>query len=125
MAAKKSAKGVNKSEFIRGVLSENAAAKPADVVAAWKDAGHREDLNPTLYYQVKRSMGLSKGRRRKKGRKAAVMVGAPAATNGSGSGYLDIERSLDQLIGQAAELRDNKLTEALRGARRLASTKLV
>ena len=126
MAAKKRASsGVNKSAFIRDILTKNNEAKPADVNAAWAGAGHKEKLNQTLYYQVKKSLGLSSGRRKKRGRKPKVAGAAPVMRTDSSAGYLSIENSLDGLIIEAQQMRDSKLAEALRTARRVVSSKLL
>ena len=142
MAKRKSADGPNKSEFIREQLKADPSMKPPAVAEAWTAAGHPGVLTPTLYYQVKRSMGLSKSRKKRRGGKRAAAVEmadvveapapkAPKATKATvvvteavGS-YLEIEAALDSLVGKSESLRDGKLSEALRAARRHASTKLV
>ena len=62
MAGTRPAGQINKVQFIREVLRKNPRAKPADVEKAWRAAGHEAHLNQTLYYQVKKSMGLAKKR---------------------------------------------------------------
>jgi hypothetical protein len=69
---------------------------------------------------------LSKGRKRR-GRKAGRPKGGAAAA-GAGNNetkYLKIEQVLERLVTDAENLRDHKLAESLRTARRLASAKLV
>lgn len=132
MAAKKrSSGGTNRSEFIRNILNENPQATASDVADAWTAAGHKEELNKTLYYQTRRTMGLStpRGGSKKRGRKpkavkAAESTPAPAATNGS-TDYLAIEKQIDSLVAQADSIGDSKLAEVLRQARRRVSAKLV
>lgn len=111
----------NKSLFIRGVLESNSKATAAEVAEAWKKAGNSGTVIPTLYYQVKRKMGLGRKGRRGRPRKGAA---APAAATGANH-YLSIEQKLDALIAQAMEARDGKLAEGLRAARRIASSHLV
>jgi hypothetical protein len=128
MAAKKRAGGPNRSAFIRDQLNANPGAKLGDVQEAWSSAGNSGEITGTLYYQVKKSMGLSNRRKKKKGRAAAAPTGSPSIsveTSNSAEGYLAIEKSLDKLIAQAGELGDTKLTEELRVARRRASARLV
>lgn len=126
MAAKKD--GPNKSAFIRDLLTKNPKITVKEVAAAWVGGGNKDELNPTLYYQVKKSMGIkSKGRRgRGPGRppKSATAAIADAGSSKS-DGYIAIESALDRLIRDAESLRDNSLVEKLRAARRQVSAKLV
>lgn len=134
---KKASEGTNKSEFIRNILNENPNASAKDVLDAWEAAGETEKLNPTLYYQVRRTQGLAKrrgggGRRRKKAARATASATATPTTsaasvgqNGSGADYLSIEKQIDKLVLQAESLGDSKLADELRQARRRVSSKLV
>lgn len=120
MARKKRGEGPNKSEFIRGILNQNSGAKLGDVNEAWKAAGHSGLITPTLYYQVKSKLGLTKGRKRRRRRVATESKGPSPA-----DAYLAIERELDHLVAKAAGLGDQRLAEAIRTARRRASSKLI
>lgn len=119
----------SRSDFIRKFLSSNPSGKLPDVNEAWKKSGQSGEITATLFYQVKSKSGHSKKRRggRRRGRPpravaAATSSSAPAA---GGSGYAMIERTLDQLVFAADKMKDTKLTELLRDARRHASAKLV
>lgn len=128
MAAKKRGGGPNRSAFIRDQLTENPSAKLNDVNEAWTSQGNSGEITGTLYYQVKKSMGLSKGRKKRRGRAVAAPMAnhSESAKLSSGAeGYLAIEKTLDKLIAQAGELGDSKLSDELRAARRRASAKLV
>lgn len=48
MAAKKT--GNNRSAFIREQFEKNPQASVKDIAAAWKAAGNKDDLSPTLIY---------------------------------------------------------------------------
>ena len=122
MAAKKKRTG-EASAFIRSYLTQNPQATGKEVAQAWKQAGHKSSFSQSMIYQLRSKMGLSSGRkkRRKKAVSAAV---APVAVD-TGSELLAIEKSLDSLIVQAETLKDSKLAEALRVARRRVGAKLV
>jgi hypothetical protein len=83
---------------------------------AWEAAGHAAKLNSTLYYQAKRRMGVASDQTK------ARRTGSD--TQG-GNGYLAIERSLDQVIAQAASLGSRALAEDLRQARRKVAAAMV
>lgn len=133
MAGRKRSAGTNKSEFIRNVLEKNPEASAKDVQTAWTEAGETEELNPTLYYQIRQKLGLSRGRGRRRGgrkRKAeagATPVAARAVTaNGSSNDdYLALESQIDKLVAQAEAIGDSKLASDLRQARRRVSAKLL
>ena len=122
MAARKKSGGPNKSAFIRGVLEKNKGATAKDAQEAWKAAGNKDKLNPSLFYNLKGKM--SSGGKKKKRRGRPPKAAASETSSGSNV-YLSIEKSLDGLIAKAEEARDGKLAEALRSARRRASAKLV
>jgi hypothetical protein len=126
MAAKK---GVpNMSAFIREVLTGNNDASMDDVNSAWSGAGNRSTLNPALYYQMRSKLGLGGKRKKKKKKKKArsrAEVSAGGEATDSKQTYLKIEQQLDGLIHEAGELKDGRLAEALRDARRKASAKLL
>lgn len=124
---KKRGDGPTRSDFIRDQLKANPNVSAKDVQDAWAKAGHKPALKTTLFYLIKGKLGLSKrrkgkGRRGRRRAEAAVVAQAAASPNGS---YLDIERALDKLIHQADEIGDRKLADALRQARRRASTALI
>lgn len=118
----------NKSQFIRDLLRDNARTKPADASAAWASAGHGGEIKPTLFYIVR---GRMKKRRRKGGRRAKAkgVVAAPqapvVAATDTAKSYLSLERAIEGLVGQAEGIKDARLVEALRNARRMASAKLI
>ena len=128
MAAKKRAGGPNRSAFIREQLNADPGAKLGDVKEAWSAAGNPGEITGTLYYQVKKTMGLSNRRKKKKGRASEAPVGGSSVSvepSSTSETYLAIEKSLDKLIAQAGEIGDARLSEELRVARRRASAKLV
>lgn len=120
--------GTNRSAFIREQFEKTPKASVKDIVATWKAAGNKEDLSPTLVYQVKKRLGMKSGKRgRPPGRKATA---APIGTSGLAisskeAGYAALEAALDGLVDKALMLGDKGLVEALRAARRHASAKLV
>ena len=123
MAAKKKARSGAASAFIRDALTANPKVSAKEVEQAWKKAGNRANFSGSLYYQIKGKMGLSS--RKKKRRKKAAAAEATLAAADPGAEFLAIEKSLDALISKAEELKDTRLAEALRMARRRAGAKLV
>lgn len=117
--------GPNRSEFIREILTANPQTSAREVQEKWTASGNKDKLNPTLFYLVKSKLGLTSGVRggRRAGRPSAA-AGRMGRT-GQNGGYLEIEQALDRLISQAEGLRDNKLADDLRQARRRASTALI
>jgi hypothetical protein len=110
------------------MLKANPDVSAREVQAAWKEAGNRDPLNPTLYYQVRTNMGLARprGRRGRPPRRAAAAAKTTSANVPElNSGYLSIEQALDRLISQAEDMNDSRLAAELRAARRRASAKLV
>lgn len=133
MAAKKRADGPNRSAFIRDKLNEDPNTKLEAITEAWVNEGNEGEITPTLYYQIRKQMGLSNRRRKKRGRPAGT-AGRPrrraaettaVAASGGDNVYDEIESTLDELIRRALELGDRKLSDDLRMARRRASAKLV
>lgn len=131
MAKSRNTDGVNKSQFIRDVLTENRKATIHDINKAWNEAGNEGELNPTLYYQAKGRMGLAKGRRGRPPREAvetaagAARVAKESAVADDGTTFLAIELELDKLIAKADGLGDSKLADSLRTARRRVAAKLI
>lgn len=125
MAAKKTS--TNRSAFIREQIEKTPTASVKDVVAAWKAAGNKDDLSPTLVYQVKRRLGMKSGKRgRPPGRKAtaASIATSGLAVSSKEAGDAALEAALDGLVHKAIMVGDKGLAEALRTARRHASAKL-
>jgi hypothetical protein len=60
------AKGPNKSSFLRDVFTRNPSANYADVTQAWEKAGNPGTVSETLVYKVRSEMNLTGGRRAKK-----------------------------------------------------------
>jgi hypothetical protein len=113
---KRKRRGPNRSAFIREYLERSPSASAREVADAWTGAKHRGKLSPTLYYQIRRRMGVSGGKGKRRGR-----PGKAAAAGG----YLGIEQQLDQLIALAHGQGDTELSEALRTARRHVSAKIL
>lgn len=112
--------GPNRSEFIRNQLKANKKVKHKEVVEAWKKAGHDGEIKATLYYLVKSKM---KGKRGPKREDASSQE--PADANSKDTVLLDMEKQLDKLIVAASLMRDSKLADDLRIARRRVSALLV
>ena len=122
--AKKKVVRSGAAAFIRDFLGQNPEASGKEVEAAWKKAGHKAPFHQSMVYKIKSDLGLSSKRRKKRRKKAVAVEAAPIAAD-PGAEFLAIEKALDSLIGKAEELKDSKLAEALRVARRRAGTKLV
>jgi hypothetical protein len=117
----------NRSEFIREQLQANRGASFRDVQAAWAAAGHKSEIKTSLYYNIKRKAAeggaiVVKGRRGRPPRAASVAAAPVAAAGGN---YGKIEEALDALLVEAMGLRNHKLVEAIRAARRIASAQLI
>jgi hypothetical protein len=128
MAKKRSRSGPNQSEFIRELFKQNPQTKLGDAKKAWSDAGHKGSIGNSLFYVVKRKMGLTEaapeGRRR--GRppgkgKVAISTGS----RGSSRGYEAVEDRLDEVIHLLRELGDTEIVNELRFARRKIAARLV
>lgn len=117
MASKKESTVPSRSQFIRDYIQNNPIGKFEDIVDAWVEAGYPKDKMPTktLYYQVK----PRKGKKRKK------TVKDDATVQTTDNSYLKFEKALEQLVQEAESMSDKKLAEAIRQARRVASSKLV
>ncbi|QDU64504.1 hypothetical protein Pan216_53940 [Planctomycetes bacterium Pan216] len=135
MAGKKTG-GPNKSAFARDFLKKKPDASVKDVQAAWNTDGNKDELNPTLVYQMKSKLGLARGRGRRKKKKASAKAspvsatpavarrGRPLGDDRAGS-YEAIETQLDRLVAEAEALGDRSLASELRSARRYCSAKLI
>lgn len=123
----------NRSEYIRKNLLENPDLSASQLTAQWNEEGFSGELTPSLFYQVKRRMGLSTKRGSSKpsttARKTRVLPRKTNKTSNTStdrqSEYSRIERTLDSLIGDADQIKDTALATALRQARRVASAALV
>src|SRR5215204_7208547 len=102
MAKKRGRGGPNQSAFIRELFKQNPKTKLGDAKKAWSDAGHKGAIGNSLFYVVKRKMGLTEavpGARRRgrppgsKGKTAAVF-----SMRGKASGYEAVEDRLDEVI---------------------------
>jgi len=133
MARRRGRGGPNQSEFIRELFKANPQAKLGDAKKAWSDAGHKGEIGNSLFYVVKRKLGLtttaSGGRRR--GRPPGSRNKAPAAagarTSGrasSAAGYEAVEDRLDDVIRLLWDLGDHDLVAEFRIARRKIAAKL-
>lgn len=121
----------NRSEYIRKNLLENPDLGPAELNNLWQQEGFPGELRPALYYQVKRRMKLSSER---PARRSSRGPGRPRKASSTTTRtlfserqtqYVNIEKALDELIQQAEQLNDNKLSGVLRQARRQVSVALV
>jgi hypothetical protein len=115
----------SRSGFIRDQLRENAKLSLKEIIEAWRAQGNTGTITPTLFYQVRSKLGLARGVRRRRRRQAPVAAEAAARPQPDKSDYLSIEATLDHLVAQAVAMKDNRLAEALRGARRAASARLL
>jgi hypothetical protein len=128
MAKKKAsrAEGPNQSAFIREVFKTNPNAKLGDAKKAWTDAGHKGEIGNSLFYVVKRKIGMTKptasGKRR--GRPPGSTNKPKAAARGNASGYEAVEDRLDEVILMLWELGDQQLASEFRVARRKIAAKL-
>ena len=122
--AKKKVVRSGAAAFIRDFLGQNPQATGKEIEEAWKKAGNKAPFHQSMVYKIKGDLGLSSKRRKKRPKKAVATEAVPAAAD-LGAQFLAIEKSLDSLIAKAEELKDAKLAEALRAARRRAGAKLV
>jgi len=122
--------GPIRSEFIRELFKQNPNAKLGDAKKAWADSGNKGELGNSLFYVVKRQLGLTSatpGRRR--GRppgsknKPKNQSGA-GPSRGAASGYEAVEDRLDEVIWMLRELGDHDLVNEFRTARRRIAAKL-
>ena len=139
-------KGTNKSEFIREQLQRNPEITAKAVVEAWESSGNEGSLSETLYYNVKKALGLAGGGggsrwatpraqgrmkktpkavRRGRGRPRSTDA-APATTttatrsSAQGRSFDELEAMIDDMIFQLkAHGGQPDVEEALRQARRL------
>lgn len=127
MAAKRRGDEPSRSGFIRDQLGKNPKLSLKELIQAWKDGGNTGTITPTLFYQVRSKLGLAQGvrRRRRKRRGAAAAAADTGRAQPDKSDYVSIEATLDHLVAQAVAMKDNRLAEALRGARRAASARLL
>lgn len=103
---------INRSEFIRDILSKNKKAKYKDVVSAWQKAEYPAEQMPSssLYYLVKPKSKKSKKTVKNDNKKDQ---------------YISIEKQLDTICILANELKDTNVVEEIRKVRRLASKKIL
>lgn len=104
----------NKTEFIRTQFSINPLTTVKEMLQKWREVSD-EELNPTLYYVVKQSLGM------RPGKPVNVAAPAPAVENP----YLAMERSLDELSERAAQLNDVELSRTFRLCRHHCSLQLL
>ena len=123
--AKKKVVRSGATAFVRDFLGQNPEASGKEVEAAWKKAGHKAPFHQSMVYKIKGDLGLSSKRRKKRRKKAVAAEAAPVAAADPGAEFLAIEKALDSLIAKAEGLKDAKLAEALRAARRRVGAKLV
>ena len=125
--------GPNQSEFIRDLFKQNSETKLGDAKKAWADAGHKGEIGNSLFYVVKRKLGLTPatpgGRRRGRppGSRNRVQPGAPpraAGRGGSSASYEAVEDRLDEVIRMLWDLGDLDLVNEFRVARRRIAAKL-
>jgi hypothetical protein len=124
--------GPNQSEFIRELFKQNPETRLGDAKKAWSDAGHKGEIGNSLFYVVKRKLGLTPpaaGRRRGRppGSKNRTEASAPRGLigrRGSASGYEVVEDRLDEVIRLLWELGDHDLVSEFRVARRKIAAKL-
>jgi hypothetical protein len=128
MAKRRGRGGPNQSEFIRELFKQNPNAKLGDAKKAWADAGHKGAIGNSLFYVVKRKMGLTTaapgGRRRGRppgSKKAAAVSAGPRKSRG----YEAVEDRLDEVIHLLRELGDMELVNEFRMARRRIAARLV
>ena len=125
MAKKKKVVRSGATAFVRDFLGQNPQATGKEIEAAWRKAGHKAPFHQSMVYKIKGDLGLSSKRRKKRRKKAVAVEAAPAAAADPNVQFLAIEKSLDALIAKAEGLKDARLAEALRAARRRAGAKLV
>ena len=119
--ARKPAEGeISRSQFIRDMIKKNPKVKCKAVIDAWQELGHKEPIKPTLFYLTKSNMKRKGG-----GARRADAGVADDQPNDTKTAFLDIESSLDRLIAKANEIRDARLADDLRVARRRISARLV
>ena len=124
--------GPNQSEFIREQFKQNPQTRLGDAKKAWTDAGHKGEIGNSLFYVVKRKIGLTSpapGRRRGRppGSKNKTGIAAGRATgvrSTASSGYEAVEDRLDEVIRMLWELGDYDLVNEFRTARRRIAAKL-
>lgn len=117
---------VNRSGFIRDYLGEHPQASLKEVVEAWKGSGQKDDLNPTLYYQMKNQLKLGGGKRTStSGSSSSAAPSWSKSSKSSGGDYLELEQALDGLIDMARRLDNDRLVDQLRHARRIASAQIL
>ena len=122
--AKKKVVRSGATAFVRDFLGQNPQATGKEVETAWRKAGHKAPFHQSMVYKIKGDLGLTSKRRKKRRKKAVAAETAPVAAD-PGVEFLAIEKALDSLISKAEGLKDAKLAEALRVARRRVSAKLV
>lgn len=128
MAKKRGRGGPNQSEFIRELFKQNPQTKLGDAKKAWADAGHKGAIGNSLFYVVKRKMGLTTvapgGRRRGRppgSKKGAATSAAPRKSRG----YEAVEDRLDEVIRLLWDLGDTEAVNELRMVRRRIAARLI
>lgn len=106
----------SRSQFIRDKLAENRRVKYQEVAAAWAATGHPGEIKSTLFYLVKSKSKKGKGRR---------AVDSADETSPREMILASMEKTLDRLMADAISLKDAKLMDELRIARRRVSAMLV
>lgn len=123
--AKKRSNGVNQSQFMRELLASNPNAVPADAKKAWSAAGNKGMLTGSLYYIIKKKLGLTSPSARKRGRpvvhKSHSGSLAPAV---SAKGYEEVEHKIDEVVHLLWELGDHDLAGEFRTVRRKVAARL-
>ena len=129
MAKRRRRSGPNQSEFIRELFKQNPQTKLGDAKKAWSDAGHKGAIGNSLFYVVKRKMGLTTatpgGRRRGRPPGSGSKQAAVSAVRGKARGYEAVEDRLDEVIRLLWDLGDHELVNEFRLARRRIAARLV
>lgn len=141
-------RSASKSDFVRDQIQKNSAITAREVLDAWTASGNEGTLSETLFYNVKKALGLagtarpstaggggpsSKGRTRmkktpKSGRTrparsiGQASAGAPAGSRSDQRGrtFDELESKIDDMIFQLKTIGGHPdVEEALRKARRL------
>lgn len=101
----------NKTQFIREQFLADPGTTLQEMLSRWRQFSS-EELNPTLYYQVKKTLQIHN---------RGAMAPKPAVENP----YFALERSLDELSERAAELSDVELCRTFRLCRHHCSLQLL
>lgn len=120
---------LNKSEFARELLEKDPNTTAGEAAKVWIRKGHAKDEESLKKF--KQSFNNYKTIWNRKRASAPTPIrkaadnGNPVPQNEKTAKYDEIEAKLDQVIMQAMELRDDRLTEHLRIARREIARKLL